>query len=439
MSSWWCASAWLDGGPVDGVRVVADGGRVTAVETGTTPAGGDTRLPGLVLPGLADAHSHAFHRALRGRTHGDGGTFWTWRDRAYALADRLDPDSHLALARAAYAELALSGVTCVGEFHYLHHAPGGARYGDPNAMSEALVQAAADAGVRLTLLDACYLAGGLGPDGYAPLTGAQLRFGDGSVEAWAQRRAALPARDGLVVGAAVHSVRAVPAGDLAAVAEAADGAPLHVHLSEQPAENEACLAHTGRTPTALLAEHGVLGPATTAVHATHLTADDVAALGGARTAVCACPATEADLADGLGPFRALADAGAPLCLGTDQHVTGDLFAEAQRLEGGERLASGHRGRFAHAALVDALTGSGHAALGWPDAGRIAVGARADLVAVRLDTPRTAGAEPAQAVLAASAADVDTVVAGGRTVVAGGRHVLGDVGALLAGAVGALWA
>jgi cytosine/adenosine deaminase-related metal-dependent hydrolase len=209
-----------------------------------------------------------------------------------------------------------------------------------------------------------------------------------------------------------------------------------VHLSEQPAENAACLAAHGLTPTGLLAAEGLLGPATTAVHATHLTAADVALLGGSGTTACLCPTTEADLADGLGPARALRDAGCPLALGGDQHAVTDPFAEARGLEMHERLASGERGRFTPAGLLDALTA--HSALGWSDAGRLAVGARADLVAVRLDTPRTAGADPAQVVLAASAADVDTVVVDGNVVVSGGRHVLGDVGALLQAAIEPLW-
>jgi cytosine/adenosine deaminase-related metal-dependent hydrolase len=231
----------------------------------------------------------------------------------------------------------------------------------------------------------------------------------------------------------------VPAPELAAVARAAAGRPLHVHLSEQPAENEACQASYGRTPTRLLEEHGVLGPLTTAVHATHLTDDDVGVLGATRTTVCACPSTEADLADGIGAFRRLRDAGSPLCVGSDQHVVTDLFAEARLLEGGERLSSGERGRFRPDELVDALTVAGHRALGWADAGRLATGMRADLVAVRLDSPRTAGCAPGQAVTAAGAADVHTVVVDGRVVVSEGQHVLGDVGRLLSAAIEPVWA
>jgi formiminoglutamate deiminase len=442
MTTFWCENAWLDDGPVGGVRATVAGGRFTAVEGAAEPVPGDERLPGLVLPGLANAHSHAFHRALRGRTHDDGGTFWTWRQRMYAVADRLDPDTHLALARATYAEMALAGVTCVGEFHYVHHAPGGRPYADPNAMGEALVQAASDACVRLTLLDTCYVAGGLAADGHTPLDGVQQRFSDGDAAAWAERASRLAERererDGLRRGAAIHSVRAVPAGQLRAVAAASAGRPLHVHVSEQVAENEACVAFYGRTPAALLADRGVLGPRTTAVHAVHLTDADVATLGSTGTGVCACPSTEADLADGIGPFRRLRDAGSPLCLGSDQQVLTDLIGEARMLESLDRLGTGERGRIAPAQLVAALTVDGHRALGWDDAGRIAPGRRADLVAVALDTPRTAGCAPAQAVLAAGAADVSTVVVDGRVVVRDGRHVLGDVGRMLAQAIAPLW-
>jgi formiminoglutamate deiminase len=437
MSGFWCELAWIQGVPRRGVRVVVEEGRIADVqEEAATP--GDVRLAGLVLPGFADAHGHAFHRALRGRTHDRGGTFWTWRDRMYAVAALLDPDQYLALARATYAELALGGVTCVGEFHYLHHGPGGVPYADPNAMGRALVQAAADAGVRLTLLDACYLAGGLDADGYAPLDDVQRRFSDGDADAWAARVADLAGGPALRVGAAVHSVRAVPAAQLPRVVAAAAGRPLHVHLSEQPAENSGCLAHHGCTPTTLLAEHGVLGHSTTAVHATHVTDADVALLGRSRTTVCACPSTEADLADGTGPFRALRRAGCRLALGSDQHVQADLLAEARLAEAHERLTTGERGRLTPTALVDALTAAGHAALGWPDGGLIAPGARADLVAVALDRPRTAGIDPAQAVLVAGAEDVHTVVVDGRVVVRDGHHVLGDVAQHLTDAIAPLW-
>ena len=435
MTGFWCEYAWLPAGCTASVRVEAGAdGAVERVLPGDPARPGDVRLPGLVLPGFADAHSHAFHRALRGRLHAEG-SFWSWREGMYALAQHLDPDGYLELATAVYAELALAGVSCVGEFHYLHHGAGGVRYDDPNAMGEALREAARRAGIRITLLDTCYLAGGID----VPLEGVQLRFGDGDAGAWAQRVAALREDAGFRVGAAVHSVRAVPADQLAGVAQAARGRPLHVHLSEQPAENEACLAAYRRTPAGLLADHGVLGALTTAVHATHLTADDVRLLGGSGTTACLCPTTERDLADGIGPAREMRDAGSPLCLGSDQHAIVDLIEEARGLEMHERLASLRRGRFGVADLVEALTSSGHAALGWPEAGRIAPGAPADLVAVRLDSVRTAGCLPEQALLAASGSDITAVVVGGRTVARDGVHRdLGDVGRLLARAVAAAW-
>ncbi|MBX6748158.1 MAG: formimidoylglutamate deiminase [Micromonosporaceae bacterium] len=429
--------AWVGGGVARDVRIDVADGRVTAVVPGSPPPPGATRLTGLTLPGFANAHSHAFHRALRGRAQGPG-TFWSWRERMYDLAGRLDPDQYYALARATYAEMALAGVTCVGEFHYLHHPPDGEDYDDPNEMAHSLVVAAAEAGIRITLLDTLYLTSTV--DGGA-LVGPQRRFGDGSIDAWARRVALLPDPPHLRTGVAAHSVRAVPAPLLPEVVAVAAGRPLHVHLSEQPAENEACLARYGRTPTQLLAEAGALGPTTTAVHATHLSDVDITLLGQSGTTVCLCPTTERDLADGIGPGRALADAGSPLSLGSDSHAVIDLLEEARAVELDERLRSQRRGHFAVADLIDAATRHGHAALGWPDAGSIAVGARADLVTVRLDTVRTAGYDdPAGAVLfAATVADVTDVVVDGRPIVHNGRHLfVEDVPGALASAIQAVW-
>ena len=418
--SWFAEYAWVDGAVARDVHLEVAGGRFTAVTAGRAPTG--TRLPGLVLPGLANAHSHAFHRALRGRTHGDRGSFWTWREQMYAVAGRLDPDSYFALARAVYGEMALAGITAVGEFHYLHHGPDGTPYADPNAMGHALIAAAAEAGLRITLLDALYLTSSV--DGQ-PLDGVQRRFGDRDLDAWRERTDALRPAPHARLGAAVHSVRAVPAALLGGLA---GRAPLHVHLSEQRAENEQCRAVHGCTPTELLHRHGVLGPGTTAVHATHLTDSDVRTLGTTGTGVCLCPTTERDLADGIGPARDLADAGVPLSLGSDSQAVVDLFEEARAVELDERLRTERRGHFSPAELLGAATA--HTALGWDDAGRLAAGARADLVAVSLDSVRTAGTDPAGAVFAATAADVTHVVADGRLIVDGGRHTGFDVPAAL---------
>jgi formiminoglutamate deiminase len=442
-ATFWCDLAVLPGGRVAAdVGIEVDGGSIVGVTEGGDAPAGAQHLTGLVLPGLANAHSHAFHRVLRGRTHaptGGRGSFWTWREQMYAVAERLTPESYLTLARAVYAEMALAGITTVGEFHYVHHAGDGAGYSDPNAMGHALVQAARDAGLRIALLDTCYLAGGFD----RPLEGVQRRFGDGSAARWAARTTDLAtayddAAD-VVVGAALHSVRAVPVDEMAPVVDWADAhaAPLHVHVSEQRAENEACIHQHGVTPTRLLHERGVLGPRTTAVHATHLADDDVALLAGAAAAVCMCPTTERDLADGIGPALALRDAGVPLLLGSDGHAVIDLFEEARAVELDGRLATEARGHFAGEALLGAAT-AGHARLGFAEAGRLEVGALADLVAVRLDSVRTSGSLPDTAldtvVFAATAADVTDVVAGGRHVVESGQHLLGDVGLLLRNAV-----
>jgi formiminoglutamate deiminase len=440
VTAYWCETAWLDGGIEAGVLVTVEGALIASVQSGQLP-GGASVLPGLVLPGLANVHSHAFHRALRGRTHGRAGDFWSWREAMYAVAGRLDPDSYRELATAVYAEMALAGITCVGEFHYVHHRTGGHPYDDPNAMGNALIGAAAAAGIRITLLDTLYQTGGIGTG----LSGVQHRFGDKDADAWAVRvselaNGAVTVGPHVRVGTAVHSLRAVPlSGVDTAVALAAQlRAPLHVHVSEQPAENEECVVAYGATPTRALADRGALGPGTTAVHATHLTVDDVALLGGSGTAVCLCPTTERDLADGIAPAPELAGAGAPLVLGSDSHAVIDMFEEARAVELDERLRSGQRGTFAPATLLRACTAAGHASLGWPDAGRIAPGQLADLVAVDLASARTAGIDPEQVLFAAGAADVRHVVAGGRLVVSDGVHTLvPDAATALAAAVAAV--
>ncbi|MFI5916139.1 formimidoylglutamate deiminase [Dactylosporangium sp. NPDC051541] len=436
MTRYHCAHAWLPTGVADNVLVEITGGRFVVVRPDTPleapEATGAVRLAGLTLPGLANAHSHAFHRALRGRTQRGRGTFWTWREQMYAVAGALDPDSYHALAVAVYAEMALAGITCVGEFHYLHHAPGGARYTDPNAMGEALIAAAADAGIRITLLDTLYLTAGV--DGRA-LEGVQLRFGDGSFDAWWDRVDRLRGRPHARIGAAAHSVRAVPGDALAAFAAQTDGLPTHVHLSEQRAENEACLAAYGCTPTELLADRGLLGGRVTAVHATHLSDTDRTELGDSGTGVCFCPTTERDLADGIGSARALVDAGSPLSLGSDSHAVIDLFEEVRGVEMHERLHTERRGHFTGAELLGAATAAGHAALGWPHAGNIAVGGRADLVTVALDSPRTTGCDPAAIGFVVTAADVRHVLVDGRVVVRDGAHTaIPDVGAALSEAL-----
>lgn len=437
--SFHCELAWLGGeSVVADVLVETDGRLITNVVAGSPAPAGVTRLRGVTIPGLANAHSHAFHRALRSRTHGDGGTFWTWREEMYALARVLDPDSYFHLARAVFAEMVCAGITCVGEFHYLHHGAGGARYGDPNAMGSVLLAAAAEAGIRITLLDTCYLSGGFG----AELNDVQRRFSDGDADAWIARV------DGLVshadsdakVGAAVHSVRAVDPGSIGLVAGWASGrsAPLHAHVSEQPAENEQCVAVLGKSPMQVFALAGAMGAKFTAVHATHLLPADVRLLAGHRSTVCLCPTTERDLADGIGPTKEFREAGVALSLGSDSHAMIDLFEEARAVEMGERVLTLKRGAHDVAALLRAATVGGHSSLGWEDAGRIEAGAIADLVSVGLDSVRLAGTTAftalAALVFAASPSDVHHVVVGGRVVVADHQHVSLDVGGQLSASI-----
>ncbi|MET8952410.1 formimidoylglutamate deiminase [Streptomyces sp. NPDC004393] len=439
--TYWLEHAWLDPVVEPGVALEVADGRIASVRTGVaTPPPDAEILRGLTLPGLANAHSHAFHRALRSTVQVGSGTFWTWREAMYAFADRLTPETYHALARAVYAEMALAGITAVGEFHYVHHTPDGTPYADPNAMGEALIDAAAEAGIRITLLDTAYLSSGFGQ----PPNAHQRRFSDGTAEAWAERCSVLKEREHARIGAAIHSVRAVPADQLATVARWAEErrAPLHVHLSEQTAENDACRQAHGRTPTRLLADHGVLGPRTTGVHNTHLTDEDIRLIGSTSTGTCMCPTTERDLADGIGPAVALQAAGSPLSLGSDSHAVIDLFEEARAMELNERLRTRTRGHWTAAALLRAASADGHAALGWQDAGVLEAGAPADFTTIALDSVRTAGPLPRlgaeTAVFAATAADVRHTVVGGRHVVRDGAHTrVPDVPRALADAVEAL--
>jgi formiminoglutamate deiminase len=422
----WCELAWLGGERAEpGVLIEVEGDRIAMLTPGGE-AGDAERLPGLTLPGLANAHSHAFQRALRGRTHAGTGSFWTWREQMYALAGTLDPDACFALSRATFGEMALAGITCVGEFHYVHHAPDGTSYDDPNAMGRAVLAAAGEARVRITLLDACYLHGGI------------ARFRDGDADGWAERVDAIAEGPAARVGAAIHSVRAVDPASARTVAEWAQGRPLHAHVSEQPQENAECLAAHGRTPTGLLADAGALSARFTAVHATHLTDGDVDLLGGAGVTACLCPTTERDLADGIGPARRLLDAGAALATGSDSQAIIDPFEEARAIELDERLASGVRGVHPATDLLRAATAGGYAALGWPDGGRLAAGALADLTTVSLDGVRLAGTRPEEAVpsvvFAAAAGDVRDVMVGGRWSVREGEHVALDVAAELQAAL-----
>ncbi|MFL5829271.1 MAG: formimidoylglutamate deiminase [Solirubrobacteraceae bacterium] len=438
MTTFWCEKAWL-GGPdiARGVVIEAVDERIDTVQSGVSdPPEGAERLAGLVIPGFANAHSHVFQRALRGRTHRARGSFWTWREQMYALAAALDPDSMRALARATFAEMALAGITVVGEFHYLHHGPGGKPYDDPNAMSQAVIEGAREAGVRMTLLDTCYLHGGIGqePDP------AQKRFCDPDAATWATRVEGVNSGTHLRLGAAIHSVRAVDPASAAVVAgwAAEHAAPLHAHVSEQPAENEATLAAYGATPMAVLAQAGAISGRFTAVHATHVTDQDLALLGEAGAFCCLCPTTERDLADGVGPARNLLAAGARLALGSDSNAIIEPLEEARAVELDERLATRVRGHHSGDELLFAATAGGYESAGWPEGGMIRAGGLADLVALDLQGVRLTGVADTDlvdaVVFAGAAADVRDVVVGGRFVVDDREHVTLDVARELSAAL-----
>lgn len=347
----------------------------------------------LTRPAFANCHSHVFHRALRGR-EAAGQDFWAWRNEMYAVAEVLDPELMYELALGVYGEMRLAGIAAVGEFHYLHHPSEGTRYDDPNAMGEALIAAARDVGMKICLLDTCYLAAGFNEQP----NGVQHRFSDGNVENWAERIQSMNARydheSDVVIGSAIHSVRAVPVDALAVVANALPQAPLHVHVSEQQRENDDCLAATSMSPVELLAEAGVWSKHATAVHATHLSDRDIAILGDANVFVCFAPTTEAELADGIGPSVALREAGARITLGSDSQTVIDGFIEARSLAMHERLGSGQRDSWNTEQLWRAASTDGHESLGFADVGTITV---------RGDSVRTAGStEP---LWSATAADV----------------------------------
>lgn len=433
--------AWRGGEEaVANVRITVSNGVITSVENGVDAQASDVRISGVVMPGFVNAHSHAFHRALRGRTHGGAGDFWSWRTPMYEIANRLTPETYGELAAMTFAEMALSGITGVGEFHYIHHQQDGKRYANPNEMGLAMVAASQRAGIRMALLDVAYLHAAL--DKPEPLA-EQKRFSDGTIDNWLDRVDALgEGGENWTVGMAPHSVRAVHPNELEEVVANRHGKVVHVHVSEQPAENAACIAATGKTPTQVLADAGLLGRHFTAVHATHLTATDISLLGSSHCGVCMCPTTERDLADGVGPASSLSAGGAVLSIGTDSNAFIDMFEEARAVETDERLVTGKRGVHAPASLLIAATSGGATALGWGQHG-IQAGAPADFIALSLDSVRLASFDAANAaahiVHSAAPSDVRDVWVGGRQIVQDHQHlavsdVVGGLGRAIAAVV-----
>jgi formiminoglutamate deiminase len=422
--------AWLGGETLTpNVTLSISDGMIASVDEGA--ARPSDSVAGIALPGLVSAHSHAFHRALRGRTHSMGGNFWAWRRPMYELAARLTPERYEELATAVFAEMLRSGITTVGEFHYLHHQPDGTPYEDPNSMQLAVLTAAQRTGIRITLLDTLYLTADVGG---AVLAAEQLRFSDTTSAMWATRVRGLAGyltHDRARIGVAAHSVRAVPGKDLEVVSQLAQelDCPIHVHVSEQPAENEACLDVHGMTPISWLAANGALGPATTLIHATHTSEPDRERIASSGAGVCLCPTTEADLGDGIGPANEYVSLGIPLSLGSDSNAVIDVFEEARRVEHHDRLRLGRRGVHSPADLLRAATSGGARALGW-EVGVLEPGAPADIVIVDPTHLDLSGIGPDQGVvglvMCATRAAVTHVLVGGDTVLSpGGTSLPGE--------------
>ncbi|NIR47220.1 formimidoylglutamate deiminase [candidate division KSB1 bacterium] len=342
-------------------------------ETGTTAPSQLVVRQGnqIVIPGFASAHSHAFQRALRGRTQrrATTGSFWSWRGLMYQLAEKLDPEQIFNISRFAFMELAMSGVTAVGEFHYVHHQPDGTPYDDRLALAEAVIEAAREVGIRITLIRTAYFRGGYQQE----LEPVQKRFSDPSVDKVLQDVETLAKRyetDPLVnVAVAAHSIRAVP---IEQVKELADysrehAMPFHMHVAEQRREIEECQAEYGKRPVEVLAEHGILDENFVAIHATHLTDHEINLLGDANAFVCLCRTTERDLGDGLPRTSDLINAGVNICVGVDSHAMSDAFEEVRAVELDERSRTEKRTVAAEAPeLLLMGTKHGFEAIGMPE-------------------------------------------------------------------------
>jgi formiminoglutamate deiminase len=402
---WHADQAWI-GHRADDVLIEVEGGRIKGVTEGVAAPTGAVRLEGWTIPGFANVHSHAFQRSLRGTIESGGGDFWEWRRHMYKAAEGWDPATYAKEASVIFREMVAAGITAVGEFHYLHE--------HGNGLGEALIDAASAVGMRITLIDACYLRGGLDRS----LEGVQQTFSDGDADRWAARVDELKDGAGVRIGAAIHSVRAVDPQSMRTVASWARkrNAPLHIHLAEQPAEVEECLAVEGCTPAQLLEREGILGPDLTAIHAIHVDERDISLLGEHKVSVCACTTTERDLGDRVGPIRKLVDAGSALCVGSDSNAVIDLLEEARGIELDQRRATGRRVLHHPEDLLRAATVDGMRALGW-DAGELKPGLLADFITIGQRPPVLwRQLDLGYLMFCSSAQDVTNVVIGGQTVV-----------------------
>jgi formimidoylglutamate deiminase len=418
--------------------------RLCSAEEATEPIRLKNRA---LLPGLVNAHSHAFQRVIRGRTERrsrySSDSFWTWREQMYAAANRLTPDEIYNASRMAFLEMALTGITAVGEFHYMHHAPDGSPYSDPNLLEREVIRAARDVGIRIALLRVAYARAGYQrePDPQ------QRRFIESSPEIYLKNLEQLLAAQELRnseawVGVAPHSVRAVPLDYLKPIVEFAKarGLVVHMHVAEQTAEVAACIEEYRRSPVALLETEGLLSEKFTAVHAIHVTSKAVSAIADSGARVCACPTTERNLGDGVVPVDEYFNQGVPVSLGTDSQTQIDLLEDARELEYHLRLqrmsrnvlATDNTDEIDESALARRLfecaTTNGASSIGF-EGGSLEVGAPADFFTVDLDDPSIAGSSPenllANVVFSLARTAVRDVVVGGKRIVADGRHLQQD--------------
>ncbi|MCS3808801.1 formimidoylglutamate deiminase [Xanthomonas sp. 4461] len=428
----WAARALLPSGWAGSVRITLEQGRVATVQTEVAAAATDTRAE-MLVPGLGNLHSHALQRGMAGLTEvggRSGDSFWSWRELMYRFVDRLDPDSLQAIAEQAYVEMLESGFTRVGEFHYLHHAVGGAPYAHAGEMSERIAAAAVSSGIGLTLLPVFYAHSDFG--GAAPSAAQQrlIHDIDGFARLLEHCRLSLKALPDAVLGLAPHSLRAVTPQQLQALVPLTDG-PIHIHIAEQQREVDACLAWSGQRPVQWLLGNAPVAAHWCLVHATHVDASELRAIADSGAVVGLCPITEANLGDGLFPMQAFAAAGGRFGVGSDSNVLIDAAEELRLLEYGQRLHRQARNVLAPADISSGRwlydqAGDGAAqALGVARHG-IQSGAAADLVELDTAHPsllaRSGDALLDSWLFAARATAVRHVWRGGRQVVRDGRHV-----------------
>jgi formimidoylglutamate deiminase len=421
-------------------------GRITRFSQAPEDLRAASRLPRrAILPGLVNAHSHSFQRAIRARTeHRTGASrdsFWTWREAMYHAANALSPEDIGDVARMAFLEMLATGITTVGEFHYLHHAPDGSFYDDPNLLAHHVLQAARDTGLRIALLRTAYVRAGWQKE---PNPG-QFRFITPEITDFINHTEALRsaicksfAPEQAWVGIAPHSIRAVPLSYLEDTARYArsNGLKLHMHVAEQPAEIEACTAEYGLRPFQLLQQHQVLGPDFTGVHSIHINEEEISHLGKAGSRVCACGTTERNLGDGTIPAKALSQAQVGICFGSDSNIQIDLLEDARELEYHLRMKHRERSILAPDAVSDSLarrlflnaTVEGAASLDAPG-GRLEEGLTADFLTVDLNDLSVAGASPetllSHIVFSLERTGIREVFVGGNALIVDGRHALQD--------------